>query len=141
DHPTVVVDEPLGRRRVVGIAGGGAGRCPAHQRRDLVLVERALVEEDAVLRRRGVPRRHLTRFDLLGDGLGPGAGLVVARERSGGGWAAEAGARGAVALLAVLLEDWEHLAVEGGRRRRGIGGGGGGGARAHDRDGREGERG
>src|SRR5438045_9780716 len=59
----------------------------------------------------GKPRRHPFGAYVLRDEPGPGLRLLESDERHGSDLA------GAMAALAVLLKNGEHVAVEGGRRR------------------------
>ena len=71
-----------------------------------------LVDEDTVILRRGVPRRHVVRLDLPGDRLGPRAHVVVGHKRHRRDHAAEAGAIFSVTTLAVLLKDRKNVLRE-----------------------------
>ena len=109
---------PLSRRRKVGrIATRRAAVDPPYDGIDLRVGERAVVLElrDAD-RAVDVPRRHLPRRDAFPDGPGPGTSLLVRHQRHGRDGV------GAVARLALGLEDGRDVPREGWRlrlRRRG----------------------
>ncbi len=100
-----------GRRQVFRIAFDGAVVGPLDERRDIFLRERAIVGEVAVLRI-GEPRRHnFLAYDAL-DARRHGFHLIVGDQRKRAAFA------GAVAGLAIFLEDRRDVFGEGGRRRR-----------------------
>ena len=113
DGPAGAFRPLLGRRRVGRVACRRAGLGPAHQQVDLVLPEGPLIGEDTVLRIGSVPRRHQPGLDLPRDRPRPGACAGVVGERHRCHHAAEVGAVGTMADLAVLLENRKHVAVEG----------------------------
>ena len=105
---------PLTRRRTLrGIALGRAALGPGHDRVDLRLGEGPLVQEDAggVIRR--VPWRHLATLHEAGDGTRPRPDLFVGHQRHRRHHAGHVVAARAVAGLAVLLEDGQHVLMEG----------------------------
>ena len=128
--PLVERRELEGRRRVGGVAAGGAGRDPVDDGGDLGVAQRRVgdVLADAAV---DVPRRHLAGDDAVADGPRPGPRLLVGQQRHRG-----AGAR-PVALLARALQQGQHVAGEGGAV---LGLAREGGVRA-ERTGREGEGG
>ena len=93
---------------VLRVAGGGRGLRPVGDGGDFLIGERGVVGEVAVVWI-GEPRGHHFHFYFVGDLLGPGFGFGVRGQRHGGNFA------GAVAGLAVVLEDGEDIFVEGGR--------------------------
>ena len=120
DRPAVAAFPNLGRRRIGRVAHRRPALGPGDQGGLLVLGQRALVLEHAVVLRGGMPRRHQTGFDLAGDRAGPGPRLLVAGERHRRHHAAQVRAVRAVTDLALLLQDRLHLAVVGRRSCRSV---------------------
>ena len=93
------------RRRVFRVAFFRAAIRPGHQRIDLLLAQRAIVGEMAVLRV-GEPGRHLLRQDVFLYGFGPRARVFVRHQRERSDLAR------AMALLTMLLDDFLHIPME-----------------------------
>ena len=136
------LDEPLRRRRVGLVTGGRTVTDPGQDRLDLAVRHHPLVVKLPAGRLGGEPGRHRAVLDRARDGARPGARLLVRHQRHRRDHAADvlALAVGPVTGLAVLLQDRQHVGVEGGRVR--VGGqddarkGNGGGK--HDEDGARG---
>ena len=118
-RPSRARREGVRRRRGGAIARLGAGLGPGHQGGDLSVAQDPLALEDAVELGRRVPGRHLARLRHLGDRLRPRPRLVVGLERHRRDHPGVGVAGGTVAVLAVLLQDREDVAIEGRRRARG----------------------
>lgn len=107
-------DDPTGgpkrrRRRVAGTACGSASISPSGESCDLLRGERWIVGKMAAAWI-GKPRRHDAAGDVEFDLFGEAPGLRVRDKRHGRDFA------GAVAGLAMLLEDGENVFIERGRR-------------------------
>ncbi len=111
NHPTF---RPLARRwRGVRIAGGGLRIGPGNEGGNFLWRERGIVREmaDGGI---GKPRRHFAFGGGIGDGAGERAGLGVGHQLHRADFA------GAVAALAMLLEDGQDVAIERGRSNQGL---------------------
>ncbi len=118
--PLPALGESPRRRCVARVALRPAGVGPGGQRGEVPVRQTPVVVE--LHSRDRLPRRHPAALRELLDVLRPAQRLPVSQEREGGRLA------GTVALLAVSLEDGQHVAVEGDGTANCRGGGGRDGA-------------
>lgn len=98
-----------GWRRIRRFARRRAGIDPGHNRVNLRLLQRAVIIKMSVFGI-GEPGRHFLCGDVGLDGCGPGTGALIVEEGK------RANLSRPVATLAMLLNDGQHILVEGGRR-------------------------
>src|SRR5579863_80922 len=100
---------PVQRRRCIArIACRSTGGGPGTNRADILSGERGVVGEMAETRV-GKPGRHFARGDFVGDAGGLATRMVEGLKGHG------ANTSGAVASLAMLLEDGQDISIESGR--------------------------